>query len=369
MPRQRSSAGPLAVAFVLLLVYASLYPFESWRWPPGRALADLLALPWVAFPTRFDDWSNFLGYAPLGALIFAAVARNGGRSTLALAAAMLLPAALSFALEATQHFVPGRVPSLRDWALNVAGAVGGSVFALLAQRHGWFERWQRLRERWFVPQSGGAIALLVLWPVALLFPAPVPLGLGQVFGELRLALEAVLEGTPWAGDLVRWLVPSDSAAPALLPAREGLAIALGLLAPCLVATVVTRPRWRRVVMVLGSVVLAVAATTLSTALNFGPVHALAWMTPATLPALVAGTLTAVLFSLAGPRLAAALGLVVLTALVAIVAEAPSDPYYAASLQGWEQGRFIRFHGIAQWVGWLWPYAAMSWLLTRLTQRD
>ena len=26
-----------------------------------------------------------------------------------------------------------------------------------------------------------------------------------------------------------------------------------------------------------------------------------------------------------------------------------------SLQAWEQGRFIRFHGLAQWVGWLWPY--------------
>jgi hypothetical protein len=26
---------------------------------------------------------------------------------------------------------------------------------------------------------------------------------------------------------------------------------------------------------------------------------------------------------------------------------------------------VRFHGIAQWVGWLWPYAAMAWLLARV----
>jgi hypothetical protein len=36
-----------------------------------------------------------------------------------------------------------------------------------------------------------------------------------------------------------------------------------------------------------------------------------------------------------------------------------------SLQAWEQGRFVRFHGLAQWIGWLWPYAAIGWLLARL----
>ena len=62
---------------------------------------------------------------------------------------------------------------------------------------------------------------------------------------------------------------------------------------------------------------------------------------------------------------AGLALMVLTGLVMLVAEAPADPYFALSLQAWEQGRFVRFHGLAQWIGWLWPYAAMLWLLTRL----
>ena len=55
----------------------------------------------------------------------------------------------------------------------------------------------------------------------------------------------------------------------------------------------------------------------------------------------------------------------LVGLVILVHAAPADPYYALSLQGWEQGRFVRFHGVAQWVGWLWPYAALAWLLARL----
>ena len=52
-----------------------------------------------------------------------------------------------------------------------------------------------------------------------------------------------------------------------------------------------------------------------------------------------------------------------------VAQAPADPYFAQSLQAWEQGRFIRFYGVARWVGWLWPYAAIVYLLARLGARD
>jgi hypothetical protein len=59
------------------------------------------------------------------------------------------------------------------------------------------------------------------------------------------------------------------------------------------------------------------------------------------------------------------GLVALTALVLLVIQAPADPYFADSLQAWEQGRFIRFHGAAKWVGWLWPYAAIAYFLVRV----
>jgi hypothetical protein len=101
----------------------------------------------------------------------------------------------------------------------------------------------------------------------------------------------------------------------------------------------------------------------------GVTHALAWVTPSTVPALAVGTLLAALCALLTPRAAAGLGLAVLGALVVMVSHAPLDPYFAQSLQAWEQGRFIRFHGLALWIGWLWPYAAMAWLLSRLGVRD
>jgi hypothetical protein len=55
--------------------------------------------------------------------------------------------------------------------------------------------------------------------------------------------------------------------------------------------------------------------------------------------------------------------------VALVLQAPSDPFFGLSLQAWEQGRFVRFHGLAQWIGWGWPLAAMAWLLGRLVASD
>jgi len=369
--RQRSTALPLALAFAMLIVYASLYPFSGWRTPPAASGLDLLQLPWPPWRNRFDEASNLLGYMPLGALLFIAVLRSGGAAAQCLAVAVLASAGLSISVELTQNFLPTRVPSLRDCAFNIAGAFAGAAVAALLQALGWIDRWQMLRERWFARRSAGALVLLLLWPVGLLFPTPVPLGLGQVWGELRMLVEQAFAGTPWAGDVAAWLGELDEAAllPALSRAHELLATALGLVAPCLVAFATTRAGWHRLVLLVGATLLALIVSTLSTAMNFGPEHALAWWTPTTWRAMALGVVLAFIFIGTSPRVAAGLGLAALTALVVLVAQAPTDPYYAASLQGWEQGQFIRFHGLAQWIGWLWPYAALAWLLTRLARSD
>ena len=143
----------------------------------------------------------------------------------------------------------------------------------------------------------------------------------------------------------------------------------GIIAPCLVCYTIATPGWRRPALAVGAAAVGIAATTLSTALNFGPSHALAWLTPQTVQAVLVGLGAAALVALVPRRVAAGFGLIVLTALVMLVATAPADPYFAQSLRAWEQGRFIRFHGAAQWVGWLWPYAAMAFLLSRLASRE
>jgi peptidoglycan/LPS O-acetylase OafA/YrhL len=208
--------------------------------------------------------------------------------------------------------------------------------------------------------------LLLLWPVGLLFPPPVPLGLGQIFGALQQWALSAVEGTPAQAWWETWTDTYGlSSVDSLSPAAEWGVTVLGLLVPCLVAFTIAPRGWRRVLLVLGAAVLGFAATTLSTALNFGPDHALAWRTLPAVPGLVGGVLAALLLSALPMRVAAGFGLVALTVLVTLVAQAPSDPYYADSLQSWEQGRFIRFHGVALWIGKLWPYIAAVYLLSRL----
>ena len=366
--RHRSSATPLAAVYAALVVYASLFPFTGWRWPPGQALTTLLVLPWPPYVLLYDLWFNLLGYLPLGTLLAIAVWRSGGPGWAALAAAVAGPAALSYGCEVLQQFLPGRHASLRDLAMNSAGAAIGAALALSWLGLGGGSLWQALRERWFLRDSAGALALLALWPVGLLFPAPVPLGLGQVGERLREAAQDLLEGVPWADTAYEMLAVSNTATAPLRPLAEAGITTLGLLAPCLLAYSVMNPGWRRVAMSVGALALAFLGMTLSTLLNFGPQHALAWMAPGTPSALGAGLLLATLMAPLRRPVVVGLALVALTGLVVGVAHAPDDPYFAQSLQAWEQGRFVRFHGLAQWVGWLWPYAAMAWLLSRLGQR-
>jgi hypothetical protein len=186
---------------------------------------------------------------------------------------------------------------------------------------------------------------------------------------LRDELSEALIGAPWAMDAIRWLDPGAGNATRLSPLAEVLAVGLGLLGPCLTAYCITSAGARRLLMSLGAAALAFGVTTLSTALNFGPQHALAWCTPTSSGGMGLGLLLALLLSGCGRRLAAGLALVVITAATALVAQSPADPYFAQSLQSWEQGRFIRFHGLAQWVGWSWPYIAILWLLTRIGVRE
>ncbi|MFL6660715.1 MAG: VanZ family protein [Rhizobacter sp.] len=367
MAVHRSSAAPLAAMYAALIVYASLYPFTGWR-VPGISIWAFLARPWWHWWTWFDLISNLLGYLPLGMLVLGALVRWGWPVWRAFAVAVACGAALSFSMELLQNFLPQRVSSNVDLALNIAGTAIGALLGAAIHLLGGVSRWQTVRERWFIGHSAGGIALLVLWPVGLLFPGPVPFTFGAFWPRLRDALADWLADSAAAPWLEPWLQPDDSTV-ALSSGSEFMAIAMGLLAPCLVAYAVSRPGWRRIVLAAGAAATGLVAVTLSTALNFGPQHSLAWRTPPTEAALAAGFIVALLLAWVPRRAAAGVGLIVLAALAVFATQAPADAYFTESLQGWEQGRFIRFHGVAQWIGWLWPYVAMAYLLARIAARD
>lgn len=371
-----SLAAPLAWVYAAVVVYASGYPFDGWRWPPGHSAAALLALPWPPWRDPFDLWANLLGYVPLG--LFSMVALMRAHRSAGAAAALTVAgcAGLSYLTEVVQNLLPGRHPSLKDLAMNTAGACAGVAAAATLELSGTLRRWRAMRAGWFVPRSGGALALLALWPVALLVPAPMPLSLGQVGERLRDLLLAILDGVNWAAPWHAALQASADAAVAQSlvsaarpPGDEVLVTGLGLLAPCMLAYSVSRPGWHRVGLSFGAAGLAFGAMTLSALLNYGPRHALAWMTPVSVPALAAAAMVSVALARAPRRLAAGVGLLALAGGVALAASGPADPFFAANLQSWEQGRFVHFHGMVQWIAWFWPYLAMLWLLGVLAGRD
>ena len=355
----KTSAWPLALVYVGLIVYASLYPFADWR-DRGVVPWDFLLAPWPQYWTGFDLLSNALGYAPLGFLLALAALRSG-RGVHAVRHATLAALGLSLLMETLQVYLPTRVPSNVDFALNGLGAWLGAVAATLLERLGALSRWSRFRARWFVPDARGALVLLALWPLALLFPAAVPLGLGQVFERLEAGLAELLQNSPF----LEWLPVRELELQPLVPGAELACVTLGALIPCLLGYSVIRDRMRRLVFLAVVLATGVAASALSAALSYGPLHAWAWFE---LPVQVGYGLALVLaVSLVGvpERASASLVLLALGVFLSIINQAPTSAYFAQTLQTWGQGRFIRFHGLAQWLGWLWPYAALMYVLTRV----
>lgn len=355
-----STAWPLFFFYLVLVVYASLYPFTGWR-SQGIAPWSFLTAPWPSFLTTFDLVTNFLGYVPLGFLLALAVARSGG-GRWAWVLGMLVPALVSLLMEGAQSFLLHRVPSQVDWLLNSAGGVFGAGLAWLMMRWRLLGPWNAFREAGLVRHTHGGLLVLLLWPLALLYPTSVPYGLGQVWFHLEATLIELTQGS-----LLEGWIPQSAPLPPLSPLTEAVVVALCVWAPQLLGFAILRRLLHRLVFALLSIPVVLGASVLSASLTYGPQHAWVWLTqPASLGLIFALAMT--LFSLSiGHRTAAVLSLLAWSFALGWLNRAPEVAYFSQSLQIWEQGRFIHFHGLSQWLGWLWPYAAL-WVGLRLALR-
>ena len=356
---QRTSAWPLALTCIGLIVYASLYPFGDWR-DQGLSPLAFLWSPLPRYWTGFDVAANLLGYLPLGFLL-ALTALRTGRGMHCVSRSTLVCLVLSLTMESLQGYLPTRVPSNVDLALNVSGGYVGAVVASALESIGALDRWSRLRARWFVADASGALVLLALWPMALLFPAAVPFGLGQVVERLEATVVELLGDSPF----LEWLPLREVELQPLVPAAEVACVVLGLLIPCLLGYCIIRSRLRRVAFSSAIVLTGIVATSLSAALSYSPQHAWVWLTRPVLAGVLAAPLLALALAPLSRRSCAAVALLLMGMYLAMLNQAPVDPYFAQTLQSWEQGRFIRFNGLAQWLGWLWPYATLIYLFTQM----
>lgn len=189
-------------AYVALIVYGSLYPFSGWR-NPGGGWLDFLSLSWRGQFHAADTLINVLAYVPLGLLL--AHWRRYRHSPLTILTVTIAGAALSFAMEFTQQFLPSRVSSFDDLVTNTAGTLIGAVLA----HNLWWNRlpvatFTRWRTRWFAPGrlTDLGLAALVLWALSQTTPFVPSLDLG----ELRHGLSPLWQTLrhPARFDIAQW---------------------------------------------------------------------------------------------------------------------------------------------------------------------
>ena len=331
----------LAVAYALLVAYASLHPFSGWRDNGAPAFAYLSAA-WPRYYTGFDLAVNILAYVPLGFLLVPTLQARLGVAAAALLAA-LAGAGLSFGMETLQNFLPSRVPSNIDLACNAIGAAIGAAAGMRWGREltdgG---RLHRLRVR-LVAHGQAAdfgLVLLGLWLLAQLNPELLLFGTGD--------LRALLELPPLPYSAQRFAV-----------VEAGVAAA-GTLAAGLIAWTLLRlrSRWLLAALFLPPLLIkAFANAVLVNAAQFAQ-----WITPGNAAGLAAGMLALLAATHLPPlaqRMLAALALLFATALVNL---APENPYLTASLAVWQQGHFLNFNGLTRLVSSLWPFAALPYLM-------
>lgn len=331
----------LALAYALLVIYASLHPFTGWR-DVGVSPLAFVDAAWPRYWTGFDLATNVLAYLPLGFVLALAFGVAGQRllpRLFAVLAAVLLAAGLSFALEMIQTWLPSRVSSNLDFACNSLGALFGALLAylrgdrlLLRAAH-----WQRhlLTSQ---PHAEFGLTLLALWLFAQLSPDAQLFGSGAVRGLLGLP-----PAIPFEAPLFRF--------------AETLITACNVLAVGLFARSVLAERWSTPLVLTFFFVLAMAIKSFAAAILIGPDSALAWATPAARQGLGFGVLALALCYLlpAGFRLSiAGTALMIATVLINL---APDNPYAEVV----RQGQFLNFNGLTRLVASLWPFLAPPYL--------
>jgi len=354
--RHRTTAWTLAWLCVLVTAYASLYPFDDWRnqdIPPW----SFVTAPWPKYLTAFDLWSNFLGYLPLGFWLCLAALRSGSSRWGSVGLALALALLLSLAMESLQSFLPARVPSQVDGLCNLGGAATGALLAAELERRGWLYHWAQFRHKGLAKDASGSLVLMVLWPLALLFPSAVPLGLGHVLERLRANLLQDFPAWLWLQQL-----PPDGFFQTLSPRMELLCVALGLWVPALLGLGALRSMVQRLTWVGLVLVVAVVFNALSAALSYGPEHAWFWIKPEVFAGLSVGFCLSVWSIKLSERWNLGLLLAAQLFLLLWLNQLHASVYLEQTVQTWEQGRFIRFHGLTQWLSWLWPWAVVLWAL-------
>jgi len=338
-------AWVLALAYLLIIVYASLQPLRDWRFPPAEILHFLTA-SWPRWITLDDVLINFVAYVPLGFLLALGL-RTRVDARRAAMFATLLAAMLSLVMEGVQMFLPARIASNVDLLVNSGGALFGAMAAPLLSPSGFPGRkLAALRRRWFIPgtMADAGLVIVCLWLLTPLHPTAQPFGTGY----LRATF-----------DLPAYFIHT----PRLLLFAEAAVVFFNLLALGLLISTLMRRTSRplpliAVVVVAGFALKSVAAVALIKSPPF------MWLTPGVVLGLLAGApLLHLLCQLRSP-VKITVAAVCFCAAVAAINLAPDNPYQSVppQLLSGNPSHFMNFSSIIRALSELWPFLAIGYLL-------
>lgn len=352
-PRGFRLAGMAALAYSLVIVYASLQPFTDWR-ALSEPFGNFLFASWPRWITANDIIFNFAAYVPLGFLLTLLLSARWSAQAAVLLAIMACTA-LSFALEAAQQYLPMRFASNVDLLINSCGGAVGALIAPLfspGQRLG--HAFARLRGRWFVggPRGDAVLVLAGLWLVAQLYAPPIAFG----NGDLRegLGLTALFAYAPGA----------------YLLAEAGVvmfnATGFGLLLAS-AARDTDSGYWRALTLIIAGAGTLKAAAALLILRAPNPWN---WLTPGFGIGLAAALVLLLVLTRLPHRGRAAGALFALLAAVALVNSIPENPYRPALsyLLSGQISHFLSFASMTHALSDIWPLLAMLFLLFSLPVR-
>lgn len=334
------SHGPLywklSCAYLLLLIYGTLFPLSGWDWQRGN-LHTFISLNWPAHVSRGDVVTNLVVYVPLGLLLALWWrGRFGGGATLALVT--LCGTSLSLGLEYLQSYLPQRVSSPLDTALNGTGTFLGALLAGYFNAHQFRGgRLHRLRHRWFLPGSIADLGLITLglWALAQLSPWVPSLDLGNLRQGLSPLARTLTGAVPFS-------------------LAQGAVYALNVATLGLVFTAVAQPRLNTTKLF----VLFIAAVLVLKVPIVGRQLSLEAIAGAG-----AGLLLWAALRNRPPRVLPWLAALLLLLAHSLDNLRVSDPHGPLLLINWIpfKGQMQTLSGLPDIIAAIWPYAALAWL--------
>ena len=346
------------LAYMLLIIYASWFPFSGWR---GSGLSPFIFLNTTMpqYWTGFDVVVNIIGYIPLG-MLFALAVYPRVHGIWAILVASILGVLVSGTMEAVQTYLPSRVPSNLDFFTNSAGGVVGAVIGAFGARSYLDEsRLYRLRQRLFAQQASLGLVLLALWPLAQIYPQPYLFGHGQILPILSNWLSKLLDANI---DLIALLRPGAAMSVEQYWLSETIITACGMTGAMLTLLCIARRGAPRALLVGAVLTAAVVFKALSSSLFFTPDNAFVWVTPGAQGGFLIGLIMVSGLAFAPHVAQRRLAAVTLVLSLLVVNTIPVNPYFSATLSGWVQGKFLNFNGAAQFLSLMWPFFALWFLL-------